>query len=621
MAIRREYPVAFTARGLTDAWDASRAFEGACTSLQNLTFDQSNPDLMTCRPGVGSPLTTFSSFTGATGITVFAIIGNICYGLISTTRLGSKDEPFAYNLVNNSFLTITGTLSTNLPTTQVTTGDWVPPTIAVVGNNIIFTHPGFNGNVQTGTFTASISGSLLTVTAAGTAGTAGSLHLGANISGTSIVAGTSINGFVSGVEGGAGVYTLNTTYASPVASETMTAVSGNYFGILNLNNPVSPAWFSSNTGVFSLPSVPIAVTNFNNRAYFACSNQAFYSDTLQPTSMGTAGQALTVGDTTNITGFSGLPIQTSTTGVISALMVFKSFQVWQITGDASIASNPLSQNFLSLNVGCTSPRSICQTPAGLFFIGIDGPYYISSLGQVLPLTKDANKLTQDVQRPFQNIINPSRASACFSGAIYRICITTLINGVSQQADYWFDVTVRRWTGPHTFGYDMCFQYANYFIISNQSIGASLYSSHYIPNTTSVYLDNTTPITINLQSSFLPKTQNINVKQIVVSTIELSNVAYNLQYNITALGEQYQILNNANISSSNNVLTWGQSGATWGQYGVTWSSGLNSPSTFTIPWTAPIVFKKISLLITATSSYNLEIGTVFFKYQDTGMTNF
>ena len=98
MSNRKEYTVAFTARGLTDAWDASRAFEGACTSMQNLVFDQSNPDLITCRPGVGTALTTFSSFTGATGITVYAIIGNMCYGLVSTSRLGAFDEPFAYNL-------------------------------------------------------------------------------------------------------------------------------------------------------------------------------------------------------------------------------------------------------------------------------------------------------------------------------------------------------------------------------------------------------------------------------------------------------------------------------------------------------------------------------------------
>jgi len=618
MAIHKEYPVAFTAKGLADAYDATYAFEGACTSLQNLVFDQSNPDLITCRPGVGSPLTTFSSFTGATGITVYAVIGNMVYGLVSTSRLGAYDEPFAYNILTNAFSTITGTLASNLPVTQPTSGDWVPPTVAMVGNSLIFTHPGFSGSAQTGTFTASISGNTLTVTNAGTAGTAGALHVGANITGSGITAGTSINGFVSGTQGGIGVYTLNTTYGSPVSSETMTANSGSYFGVLNLNQ-TNPAWYSSNTGVFGLPSVPNAVANFNNRAYYACVNQVFYSDALLPTNMATAGQSLTVGDITPITALSGLPVQTTTAGVVSALMVFKSFQIWQITGDAAV-TNSLSQNFLSLNIGCVSPRSICQTPAGMFFISIDGPYYISSLGQVLPLTKDPSKLVQDVQKPFQSIINPSRASACFSGSIYRICLTTTLNGIVTQSDYWFDVTVRRWTGPHTYPYDNCVQYSNYFIISYQGNGAALYASHYIPTTTSVYNDNGTALTINLQTSFLPKTQNINVKQVVETTIEVSNIASNLQYNITAIGEQDNLLNSAAIESPNSVLTWG-GGAVWGQTGAVWSTGQNSPTTFTIPWTNALVFKKIALLITATSSYNLEIGTIFFKYSDTGMTNF
>jgi hypothetical protein len=73
----------------------------------------------------------------------------------------------------------------------------------------------------------------------------------------------------------------------------MTATSSAYFGVINIANPASPYYFATNTGIFPLPSVPVAVSNFNNRAYFACSNTSYFSDPLFPTQMTNAGQALT----------------------------------------------------------------------------------------------------------------------------------------------------------------------------------------------------------------------------------------------------------------------------------------------------------------------------------------
>jgi hypothetical protein len=540
MANRREYPVKFTPRGLADAWDSSESFQGACRSLQNLVFDQSNPDLMTCRPGVGSPITTFSGFNNPTGVSVYTVIGTIVYGMVSTARYTGNDEPFAYNILTGSFVTISGVTSGNVPTTQSTSGDWTPPTIAVIGTKIIITHPGFSG--------------------------AGS----------------------------------------------------NFFGVIDVTNPSAPAWSAANTASNALPSVPTAVVNFNNRAYYACGNYAYYSDVLVPTTMTNAGQALTVGDTTPITGFSGLPVQTTSGGVVGALMVFKSFQIWQITGDAAI-SGSLAQNFLSLNIGCISPRTIVQTPIGLIFIGIDGPYYVSALGQVLPLTKDLNKLTQDVQKPFQNIQNPSRASASFTGAVYRICVDTIIGGQFTTNDYWFDVTVRRWNGPHTFPYDCASQYSNYFVVSSRKIGAMLFASQYIPELNSIYNDNGNPLSVSLQTCMLPRTQNINVKQVIESTVELASLTNTLSYTVSALGENYNTLNSTTIATVNQVPVWG-GGGVWGTSGQTWTNSGGNPITYTIPWTNPLVFKKISITITAVSTYSLEIGSLLFKYIDTGYTN-
>ena len=539
MAQRRDYPIKFTPRGLTDAWDATEVFPGACRSLQNLIFDQSNPEQVICRPGVGAPVTSFSTFNAPTFISVHICLNNIIFGMVSSSRNPGYDEPFAYNLTTGVFETITGVTGGNVPQSLSTSGDWTPPTMAIVGIKIIITHAGFSG------------------------------------------------------------------------------IGSNFFGVIDITNPAAPSWSSQNTATYALPSVPTSVTNFNNRAYFACGNLAYFSDPLNPLNMTNAGQALTVGDPSPITAFCGLPVQTTSAGVVAALIVFKAFQIWQITGDLSI-SGSLSQNYLSLNVGCTSPRSVVQTPVGTIFIGIDGPYQVSPLGQVLPLTKDATRLIQDLQAPFQNVTYPSRASAGFTGSIYRVCLQTTINGTNSVNDYWFDVTVRRWCGPHTFSYDCVSQAGNYFLISYSGYGANFFQSQYIPSLTSTYLDNGQAIPIYLESSMFPKTQNINVKQVVESTIELASETASIEYSISAVDENYSQIGQCTLDVSRNVPLWG-GGELWGD-GTLWTTSNTPPLTTTIPWPAPLVFKKMAIMISTTASNALAIGTMFAKYQDTGYTN-
>ncbi|OYV48238.1 MAG: hypothetical protein B7X10_03375, partial [Burkholderiales bacterium 21-58-4] len=139
MSQTREYPVGFTPKGLSDAYDSTLAFRGACTVLKNLVFDQGNPEQVVARPGVGSALTTFASLTSAGAISIQQTIGDVVYGMIASGLTAGYDQPFAYNLVTSSFVTITGITGANVPTTQATTGDWTPPTMAMIGPNILFT--------------------------------------------------------------------------------------------------------------------------------------------------------------------------------------------------------------------------------------------------------------------------------------------------------------------------------------------------------------------------------------------------------------------------------------------------------------------------------------------------
>src|SRR6267154_78268 len=143
MPIRNSTPVQFIPVGLTDAVDQSASFPGACQVLSNLVFDRENRGEVIPRAGV-LQVNTFLSFLNPGVISVMFSVGTIIYGMIATNRNPGFDEPFVYDTVANAFITVSNVTPTNVPVTQATTGDWVPPTMDASGIYIVVTHPGFN---------------------------------------------------------------------------------------------------------------------------------------------------------------------------------------------------------------------------------------------------------------------------------------------------------------------------------------------------------------------------------------------------------------------------------------------------------------------------------------------
>lgn len=532
---QRQYPVRFTPIGLVDAFDSTMKFPGACVSLSNYVFDQSNPEIVVSRPGVRA-ITDFTGFLSPGIVSVHATIGAITYGLISTGLNAGKDEPFAYNNATSSFVPVTGVLNANCPTTQAASGPWTPPTIDNVGVNVIVTHPGFAGG-------------------------------------------------------------------------------GIMFGWFDITNPAAPVWTAGDTGTNGLPSVPVSVANFNNRAYFACGNTTPYTDVLT-LNRASATQALTIGDKGNVTALSGLPIQTTSSGVVQALLVFKDFQAWQVTGDPATTPPSLAQNYLSLTVGCVAPRSIAQSPLGTYFAGFSSPYIVDQLGILRPHTNKLGELEPDIQAPWLNATTPSRIAGGYSGNIYRVCMETTLLGSTSTNDYWFDEHKRRWSGPHTFTYDCVSRYSNYFILCSNAHPGKLFKSEMNPGVGSLYTDDGAAYMATIQSSTFPKTGHMVMKQVVESTIELSSSGSPTAYGITGLDDQGNTLNTCNINVLASGTLWGT--GVWG--GFLWGSAINRPATYSVPWTLPLVFKKMAIYITATATSALSIGTFYARYQEAGYTN-
>jgi hypothetical protein len=145
MALRKSQPLAWSPHGASDTLDSSTSFPGSMAGLQNLIPDPSTDDLWQCRPAALLLNDPSTSFTTPTFISCTLVIGNRLYGMMSTARNPGQDEPFAYNILTNSFTAISGVTAVNTPISPPISGAWNPPTMALVGTKIIVAHQGFTG--------------------------------------------------------------------------------------------------------------------------------------------------------------------------------------------------------------------------------------------------------------------------------------------------------------------------------------------------------------------------------------------------------------------------------------------------------------------------------------------
>jgi hypothetical protein len=144
MATKNATPFTFSPTSLSDCLDATHAFTGACARLTNLIPDPSTTNLWQCRPAA-IRLTDFGDFDTPGFISALKVIGTRAYGMIASNLNPGKDEPFCYDIPSGTFVTITGVTNVNSPASPVTSGDWIPPIMVLVGRFLIVTHPGYTG--------------------------------------------------------------------------------------------------------------------------------------------------------------------------------------------------------------------------------------------------------------------------------------------------------------------------------------------------------------------------------------------------------------------------------------------------------------------------------------------
>lgn len=526
MAIRGASPARFTPRSVSDTLNAADSPPGACRSLSNLIFDPSTPHTFQCRPA-RTQLTNFPGISNPGVVSASMEVGSIVYGLIASSRNAGKDEPFAYDSSTNTFITVSGITGVKCPTTQSSSGDWVPPSMDMFGTMIVVTHPGFPGG------------------------------------------------------------------------------GGPYFGWFDLTNPATPVWNAGNTATNALIAVPTFVKQFNNRAYFivAGNNLPFTDALTNPPTITNASQVLFIGDSSKIYALSGLPLATTSGGILQCLLAFKNGSIAQVTGDPT--TNNLAVNQLNTSSGTQCPRSVCQAPEGVFYVDDDGLRCVLYSGSI-------TDPDPDIRVPFINALNKSRISSAYNEGVLRICLQNGAAFGQPYQEWWYDTVRDAFTGPHTMRQDLAIADHNgkYFFVFDSSHPGIMYESHPVQSSTSTFTEDGTLLSWVYQTSPIGESESLYANSSTETTVNIAFASGGQMYAITAQDESGGSLATAVIQAP-------QSGAVWSLFN--WGAALWGAAQFglrpvIIPWTNPLVFSKVVINIAGSSINNLKLGAIKINYK-------
>ena len=673
MPLRNGIPISWKPKGASDTVDATNAFPGAMQLLSNLIPDPLTDNMWIPRPA-SIEVTDFTGVPGGAGgygfISALLVVGDFAYGMIASARNANHDEPFLYHLSDNTFHQVSGITSGNTPVSPATTGDWTPPQMAQVGSRIIVTHPGFpGGTVKFGWF--DISGASISTTGNtntnnvitgnpsilgvqpgmtisagadipanttvvstqpfvlvesgathsnttldGLASTTG-LAVGQEIAGAGIPTGTTITvvgaGSVTMSQAATATATVTVTFsgATITMSAAATGSTSNLALTIDGGTQTNPLWGAGDTDRNPLPSVPVDVAQFNGRAYYALGLDGIvYSDSGFPCRVSNtlAVQALTTNDGLAITCIGALQLSSLLGGAVQSLIAFQGIaKMQQITGDQS--TNNLAMNSLPTSTGTLAPLSVVSCEKGLAFVSPEGLRIITFAGTVSEPVGDHGT---GVTSPFIYSVYPSRI--CAAARVDTIRISTqngLANGSPMQ-EWWYDLTRRSWSGPHTFPADQIQPFATGFLLAANGVTAKLWSSNAYPFTTSTFIENGQAMTAIYRTSLLPDNNMVAENAVILTT--LSGQFFPGVTTITALDEADSVIDQTTIvnAAGSNPL-WGT--AVWNAFN--WGAVLPPFRQVGVYWTQPLVFKQASFQVVVNSELFLRIGTFYMLYQRLG----
>lgn len=607
MPIARSYRLRWQPRGCSDSLDANNSFPGAMTQLANLIPDPATNDSWVCRPN-STQLTAFAGFSSPGFVSSLLVVGNTAYGTIATSRNAGHDEPFSYNLVANSFNTVAGVTAGNTPTSPPTTGDWTPPTIAPFNSRIIFTHPGFTGFpnkigwLDISSFSdATHTGSTHTTTTVDT--------LSANVLQAGWQVGMTISSSAGDIPAGTTIVSIASNGLSLVLSAAATGTHAGVTLTVAGGTRAAPLWGAGDVNINNLPSVPVAVANYNNRAYYACGmNGITFSDVGVPTNQTNATQAFTPDNGIPVTALGPASLQIPLTGgSVAALYAFQgSSNIIQLQGDPALSS--FSASVLPVATGTQSPLSIIATNQGLGFISSEGLRFISPGGQITNPIGDAGT---GITVPFIFAQNPSRTCAAANADTIRISVKRGDVGGNPTQEWWFDLTRQIWTGPHSFPFSQLEPWMGTFVGAPTGVPGTLFRSDALPSLTESDLENGQIMAWTYQTVLLPDDQDMMMTNVMETSVMMAVGAANVT--ISFFDDMQTLYDTVYISGVSTGTLW--DAFNWDQ--ANWDSQSGVYRQRRVDWHIPLYFKQGYVTITGDCDPSFRIGNLSLRYQRLG----
>ena len=534
-------------------------------------------------------------------------------GGLTGTVLGSTTDYFGYDFAGNSHSstlidgmsgTDTGRLAIglNVGGPGIQNGTTI---VAVGANSITLSDPTTTtGAAQT--FWAfghptTLTGDTHTNTTIDNINFAWSLAVGQGISGNGIppdtlitaVSGTTITISNATVATATGVSLSITGSTVRVSTNSVTTDVESY--TITGGTLTAPVWSAGDTDRNTLPSVPVGVTQFNGRAYFACGTDGIvFSDSLLAcvVSNTVAVQALTTNDGLAVTAVAPMMLnpETSPGGIVQGIIAFEgAAKMQQITGDPE--TSDLKMNVLPVATGTLAPLSITPTRLGLAFISPNGLRFIGLDGSVSPVVGDHG---QGVSMPFEMAVSPSQICATNNNGVLRISVQTGYLVDSPYREYWYDLEHKNWSGPHTFAYRLLQPWRTVFVgqpVANL-LAFGVWQSATDHNNSPTFTENGVAMTWDFETALLPDNGEMAMNAMVEATISVA------------------VPTNAISVQANDENDLGITAAAIAPSTPAESHLQPRP----IDWPIPVIFKQMSIELDSTSDIGARIGNLNMRYE-------
>ncbi len=502
----------------------------------------------------------------------------------------------------------------------------VQPGMTVVGANV----PAAATVVSTAIVTLVQTGDTHTSTLIDNLPVSAARAIGQTVAGLGIPTGTIISALTSAtsvtISNAATSSTAGTSITFGGATITLSAATTGSTNNVSLaisgGTRASPLWGAGDTDQNNLPSVPVGVAQFNGRAYFACMlDGVLYSDSGFPCRMSLASQALTTNDGLSVTAVGPLLLTAPITGgIVQGLIAFEgSAKMQQITGDAAIPStsttivnggpSTLAMNALPVATGTDAPLSIQPCNLGLAFVSPQGLRFIEFNGTVTAPIGDAGK---GVTTPFINAVQPSRLCLAANDDTLRITTQNGTSGTQPYEEYWYDLTRKVWSGPHSSTASLIQPWRTSFLMSFVGGTGRLYQSPAHPSLTSTYVENNVQLSWGYVTTLLPDSGDDAMVEALQMTLACE-LATATTATVTCTRDDQVVIGTATIVGDGTLTLWDQFNwdqALWDAQGAVFRQR-------SIDFASPQVFRQASFGITGISAFNVRVGNLYGKYRQLG----